>query len=766
MQRNLFATITVADPGPVMTATVHVAVPDLESPPLDSSQMFATIAVDTSVGEAAQPPASGLYRQQMVGYRLEIAGREFWPADLIPPVTWTEELGAGATLSFRLAWNTSGLDADISTQDRLPWIGSALNDRALLPIGDFWTFMGVPPGRDEVNVYGIYVTATGRHEIPLMVGGCVESVMAESGLGGRFLALTVADRRVRYDKRLIDFVLPPGHGRTRGAIARAMLAKAGVPAAQLAIFSGGVSCKKGVQLLDTNAWSSAAEFMAAGGYTLEVARDGTVVALERVNVSGRVVATLGESDFRKVTYQANTEGPTLITLTGSRMAPAEERSTGLRSTPPKVTESKDPDFVPQAAVQRQANTGTLSALSLTPEGREDQLVSRVTFREFFNGDTPIGDETIEEAWFNLQAYRYELDATGAIDGYAHNVYLMTTGVLDDATLAYRWPVERFGVRSVERNGKVFDDRNFLVRKTTRRYGPVLRGAALKSRISTDPWEDEPYLVGQNVLGDGTGVPNDDDGEVLAGIGGAEGNSSSPLFGSSPSIVQEIVTEYEVTDDGYVTKETSTEWGWRQSPGALHQYADESTSADSAWQFRVVQTVVTHYVEGEGENARSVQITTDAAGRTFTVTEDLDGYLPQAEIMGEPTVDADEYTSEEAAEYALAASRFGNEPFLVTVAFPGLEATRERQHVHKSSHHAENETDGHAEAVRDAREGSAIDVTVELPAVNLLLQRGDLVRLRDRPSGTDETLHLKRISWTHPGGGQPITMTLGGSVYVL
>jgi hypothetical protein len=568
---------------------------------------------------------------------------------------------------------------------------------------------------------------------------------------------------VRWDRRPITYVLPPGHGRTRLQVVREMAIKAGVPPSQISLAGPSQRMRRGVQVVDGQLWGVPADLMHADGYVLDVDRRGRLVNRPRVRTSGRVDMVLRETDLLSASADATTDGPTRITLTSTIQTPSDERACGLDSKV-RVVESFGV-YAPPVAVQRQAINGVLSAYAATPSPPSERVITRTTLTQLYDCDTLIGSEVYEEGWHNLIAWRYELETDGTIRGYNPAAYLFDSGVADDDTQAYRLAVWRFGGVSRVVVAREFDGRDFLVRIVTRKYGSVLRRAAVKDRTLTSvAWADRPYIQDQEILADGTGVA--DGGEVLAGVAtGAPGTRTAPFHGSQPSIQEEEVVEYSVTDEGYILAEDTRRYAWDQRRGATEYYADETSSGSDSWRFDEVEHQRVTYLEAGAGLAQRVTSRSVRGTVEPTVTEDLDGYLPEAERRGQPTIVTPDATAQELAEYAEAASRFEAVPIKCAVISAALEATRQRQEQRREAQWAESEQDLCSQAMLDLLEGSPIDAQATAPT-NYLLRAGGRVRLRYRQIGLDHDVHVTSATPIQDNGpSQPLLTEIAGRIYV-
>ena len=110
-----------------------------------------------------------------------------------------------------------------------------------------WAGGGVGLCKRSVDIYGVYRTSTGVHEVPLIVNGIADTETRESN-GGALITYTGVDAGGRYDGEQIDFILPPGSGLPRERVIRIAATRAGVE--DISLEYTGVPMMKEFQLAD------------------------------------------------------------------------------------------------------------------------------------------------------------------------------------------------------------------------------------------------------------------------------------------------------------------------------------------------------------------------------------------------------------------------------------------------------------------------------------------------------------------------------------
>lgn len=731
---------------------------------LSGAAFFGRVSADVAMVETSRPRtlAAGMrHLEQVYGWRLTIGSTVFGPQDIIPPLGFREVLGDGQALevSFPIG------------DDLWRWLGMT---RAPGPrsIGSFWATLGAPIRTLPVTFDWLYITPAGRKEVRLMTNGILTGASLESGASGRFVLLTIGDARARWDRRLVNFNLPVGHGRTRARIARELLVKAGVPSASIALSGSGTGLRKAVQISGSEGWSEVEDLMEIEGRALDVDRLGRVVSPLRVRVSGPVAMTLRETDLRAdtaTTASGVIDAPTRITLTAVAQRPVDETTCGLR-TVDRVTETFGP-YTVREAVQEQDAFGALA--NLPPGGAEtDRLIERITNRQTLECDDLMREEIIEERWYNLETWRYELEeTTGAINGYKQFAFLMEFGGTDDVLPVYAYRSDRFGLESRTVRQYVFGSTatgqpatsaQFHTRTIELQYGRVRTVTSVKERPTpTNTWESVNWNTNQRIYGNREGTSS---GEVLAGMlsrGSLEEAGSS--FG--PTTQQAKITDYEIDERGYILTEHSLTYSWRIIPGNLHLYSDgrESNSAGRSWV--VVEDEKIAYVERGDGLATKITARTIEGVRQPTVTEELDSYLPEAKRRSIRTPESADITDAETAEALEGTSPFAAELLRCEVVSALLEATRVRQERIEEVSGIENQGELCSLALLMLREGAAVEVELQPAAINWLIRRGDLIRVRDRGCGLDANVHVRalEVSDASPALGAAV-QTITGAIY--
>lgn len=642
----------------------------LDTAPAPDEVLQGTASVE-SVLEAVRPRAS---RRQIVGpFRVVIDG-EALPLDR-------------RSLGVKISASMDGRSASFA----LPVRSDALapGDPWLEPLGTAADSLGAPPGsRAAVSISVSIFDGAAVRDFPLLTGGSIHGGRVSRARGAATRDVTVVGRKARYDKRKATLHLSPGHGLQRRAVVARLLAAGEIPA-QLVGGGGEKRVRKEVSAIDALALGLSDQMLSAASERLyeDAAGNLRIGRLDEAPVS--VAWSFAPRDILEALGQIGQEevsdGPTSVIVNGSKQI-TRDSADGSRIEEQEVESwSTDP---PLRAAWKQATDGTLSAVTplAPPTPGTLYLHEVVTYRREFRGDTLISERTIIRSLANPNVARYRLDGTpeGGIDQYL-NCYLLDPAALPgDGNLAYSWIEQRLVVTSDETVRHDFDLRGFRVRETTEAQGVLLWRASIKSRSTADvPWEDTNSTALREVLGSGDGARGSAGDEAPADYWAGSGPSSGfhqfdgEPFGFPP-LLGRSVTEFTVSDDGFITKQVKTDSGWVPRPGSLELYHDGYQSRDESLVFTATLLTLTDYLPGtEGAATKQIVRTRDYAGRETKVSSYLSGHLPAATRsldMIDPAW-AEEFADDE-LEHTLAASRYEQQAFKVRASSDALLAVRE------------------------------------------------------------------------------------------
>lgn len=694
----------------------------------------AVISVDTTVGAAALP-----FFQQIVGFKVFVNGAEVdpkwilsWQVDefLDRPATWS------LALACRRDWPTVELD----------------------PIGNPGTLAAPPPGAREVSIHGVYVTATGAHEVPLLSSGQVDNGPRSGGVD----ALSGVDATGRYDRLLATLSLPAGHGLSRGAVLRRIFLDAGIPGAAMSLPSLS-PMYKAVDLAEQPALAFGFELGRVEGYAPRATRGG-VLTLERYYrpESGTPTWTLDEERYLsgqsggEASYSPpGSDVPTRITLSTSAQVIREECERRVE----KRVNLHFEVFAYRAAAYRQNSVGALVALTGDTPVSSLQLRRRITTLTEYDCETVVGERVITEEPYRPVAAKAILDDAAdpagppQVGSWRDGVFVDADAVAEDDSVAYLWPHDRFTVVSDVTTQHVYGNENGLegavkTGELRSEKGWANPKAALKSRISasTQAWDVIAYESARFILHDLSGT--------------YQANETFQVVATSEKV-------FSTTEDGaFYIAEKTTHSTISVGEGSLHLYAGGAKNAPNET-LRPSSVDTIDYVPSGDSVHRALTAHSDllgGGGSTFR-DEPRDGHLPAAEIREDIDPPAALFDTEEEAANARGASRYDSQPLECTVDSPLLESTRQVNHVPKSEVWPETHDELCAMALQELREGSTGRISITLPA-NYLIQPGHRIRWVSRLNNLDLIGIVDHVSSGQSGFGAPILTAVEAKVYTI
>ncbi len=741
---DLAATVTVgASPWLGLPASVLVA---------GESGLPASVALDWSV-----PAALAGTARQVVGFRVLLDGVEIPPHQIL------------------------SIDPGPLRIDNLvhPW---TVETPFPSPFGSPSAYKGAPPGLRRVDIQGIYLTPTGIHYIPIITGGLVDNAQltrdAEGRKVGRYQGLSSG---ARYDRILAEYGRPPGHGLPRGRVIGELASLAGWTAQSLA---PGGRMDKEFAVTANDSWAgSALELAEVDGRTLTEDSFGNLTnPVDGYNPSRPVDLVLGLGQLtggQSVTPPGDVV--TRITVTGTQQI---TRDACGRRTVQQEAISKS-IYAPRAAVYQQNGAGTLLTTGLIQDAAALRVTGKtLTIREYAC-DTLLAERVYTYGWYNPLAVRYKvLDAAGNVS--AENGVFLYEGEEDDDTMAYRWPRERFVLIGYTESVYGYDEDGFLVTVTTRKDFPHFISAALKSRPNTTVgWEDANWITGRLLLGNRSGVRNagavDPSAYTEHMPREIPGNDYAGLSAGQEREREVITYDNLVTETpggllvGNVQRQTTARYTYHAPQGGLWQYAgDEGKSVE--WErLALYEEEAMDYLPEDGDGSHGEVRTITREGKTVEVNVErgLDGYLPAATRSLDLTPPASSYANATDAANALPASRAETAPIEAEVIDYALESFHPRNEARISNQWIENPVEGQAVGVREMREGSAYEISVELAGANFLVRPAWRIQvpgiadlLDDAASPADLTdLYVRSVSWPQRGAPYgPIVTEIEGRSY--
>lgn len=700
-------------------------------------------------------------RQVVLPFKVTVGGVELPYWQRLPGMTVTEDI-AGPSFSFevpRRGKNTAAFGEPLGTPD---------------------AFLGPPPGKAAINIDARVADSDGVHTVRLVTNGMVENSSGKVSGSGDTRTINGTGARGRYDRALATYTMAPGHGRARNDIARQILLAADVPTGSIGFGVGGRRCYKGVQIVDRGAIDFIGEYVRSALLQVGENRSGqlTLVPLAP-NGNESPQWTFTEQDLLRTSDLSEScaaDGPTCVRVTGTKQITRDDEG---RRTDIRVVETYGYEY-PATTAFSQGGGGTLSAVTPAVYDPESlRLQSRATFEQEFLGDTLVSERVTTEGFYNPSCYRYTLDTTGAISGYQSGVYIYEAGAVgDDDSLAYRFVEAKFGMLSQVTTRYLYDARGFLTEQITETSQYQTRYRSLKDRVAaSDPWEDEDFYSGVKVLGTGEGVM-ENDGFVgpytvlppaaFSGVG-LTSSMTPPVFpadwvSATNDTTARKTIRYNVSDDGYIIKESSEEELYRARAGQLYLYAGGEESTDTSWDLRTASLSETSYFGSVEGSHLILTVTTDTNGKTTTAPDYGQGHLPAAERSMD-LIDPDwatDFNAEDLA-YARAASRFETQPIKVKICSTDLASVREPYEEKVSDDWAEDVDELEDIAVYTIRAGCVLEVSFDLP-FNPLVRPATVVHL------SLPTVPLEYDVWvtsvTHSEGDTDTTTSVSGEVWML
>jgi hypothetical protein len=650
------------------------------------------------------------------------------------------------------------------------------------PFGSPSAYKGAPPGLGRVDIQGIYLTPTGIHYVPIITGGLVDNAQltrdAEGRKIGRYQGLSSG---ARHDRILAELYRAPGHGLGRDRVIGEAAALAGWTAQSLA---PGGRMDKEIAITANDSWAATClELAEVDGRTLTEDSFGNLTnPIDGYNPSRPVDLVLG---MHQLGGSQNVTPPgdivTRITVTGTQQITRE--ACGRRTTEqPSFSKS---NYAPRVAVYQQNGAGTLLSTGLVQEDASLQITGRTLSVREWACDTLLAERVYTYGYYNPLAVRYKvLDATGNVS--AENGVFLYEGEAGDDTMAYRWPRERLVLIGYTESIYGYDEDGFLVTVTTRKDFPHFIGAALKSRPNTTVgWEDADWITGRLLLGNRSGVRNaatvDPSAYTEHMPREVPGNDYAGLSPGQEREREVITYDNLVTETpggllvGNVQRQTTQRYTYHAPQGSLWQYAGEEGKSVEWERLALYEEEALDYLpeEGDGSHGEVRTVSREGKAAEVDVQHGLEGYLPAATRSLDLTPAASSYANATDAANALPASRSETAPIEAEVIDYGLESFHPRNEARISSQWAETPEELQAIGVREIREGSAYQISIELAGANFLIRPGHRIQaagiadlLDDDASPADLTdVYVDAVGWPQRGAPYgPIVTELEGRSY--
>lgn len=619
--------------------------------------------------------------------------------------------------------------------------------------------------------------------------GIMDTVSLQAISSGSIDTVTFADNIRQWVDTPGSLVLPAGHGITAQEVVRRLFEAAGYPFGD--DFRSGELSRKMLKPIDlaNGQWLSLAQSI-CDTYGARIVDQGNGV-LEFVfinpeaapkpyqwlyNEQDIVVRANGADSI--VSIESATESFTRVSVRGSKQV-TKDPDGGAEQ---KIIEQKSYNLTRDGKPWLQSKTsgtiissGAVDVVLPGPLGEPNTLFSTTTTVITDNlppkgESTPTTDSEIvsTRALYNPITARFtkELQGDGSetIEGY-HQAYLEENVADSGEGRLFRLPVEQLTDYSITE--RFYNEVGELFKTETRIYGMYCPKAA-KVRVDGDP------VLSPNSLGS---RPINNFGQYLAP--GASNNTAQ--YGNTSGIATDIrfvtdgngnvlggnqvencillerrVESYE-SENGYLTRKTTTDSKWAQVPGNVYVFADGSTSSEYVEQFvEVGQTIETYAQLSESEVLRTIKTISNLSASGNSV--DVERYNGSLEAVPRKTgyLLREDFESDADFENALAADRFEQQEITHDCTDEGLEAVRPRKDAPSLFvEWAETTSDLGAYCERLILSGRAFLFNFSVP-VNALLREGDYMRVIFDPLNVNHDCFVLNLTHTGGGGGPMLT----------
>lgn len=616
--------------------------------------------------------------------------------------------------------------------------------------------------KKRIDVYGVYLTSSGYHEIPLIYNGIADNEAREVS-GGAFVTYTGVDAGGRYDREVTDFVLPPGAGIPRERAIEIPARRCGVE--DISLEASGVAMMHEFQVADASFIPPCQEIADVQGRVIQWDRSGFMVwpqygSGDLVPSSSRWTFT--ERNFVRASVRLTQPGEliTEITVEGDLqelVGPCGDVTSRVTVTTRSLNGPTAPAYAQSAGSSYGANP------------QPSPLTVPITVKiETFDTTRRCGivvyeRRTVQE-WFNPEVSRYEWNA--ATDSWDTLGGVYTDDNTDDDSPAYAYANEAWHTTEIDetwhywfregfegptavwiplkptgldmgwglRAPKGWDgstngatgfvaandpDHSYDIDWEGCKIGTLSRSQRwygvrqyVKSRVVTsypyDIWEEVEPANGWKVLGSKESVTDD-----------------SEQFRQT----EQIVTILGTDGRGYQTAEDEYSFGFLTLKGSPYLYGDDTERAEAEEELRFTGAVYRQFLPNGEQQHDEVETETNWDDRTVSsvATTGIDSYLPSADRIPDsgPTTDTDVYVDDaEQNELYKKAYRTKSVPVKVTVTDLDLEncSTRGVHKVHSSYLESEDEAEWLGLWLIDENRSAMLEG--DLAGANFFVEPGD------------------------------------------
>jgi len=661
-----------------------------------------------------------------------------------------------------------------------------------------WTGNGVTLCKKRIDIYGVYQTSTGYHEIPLISNGITDNEGRESN-GGALVTYTGVDRGGRYDKEVADFILPPGSGLPRDRVVEIAARRCGVEDISLE-HSDAVMLHE-FQMADAPFLGPCQELADVEGRVIQWDRSGDMIW--RRYGSGALVPSSSRWSFTERNFVAGScklsqpgELITEITVEGDLqeiVGPCGDTTSRVTITTTSINGPTSPLY--------QQNSGAYT-VNPQPAALDAPITIKV---ETFDKTTRCGILVFERRtvyeWFNPEASRYEWNA--ATDSWDRIANVYTDDNTDDDSPAYLysrqawlktevdetwhyWMREGFegqtliplcsrldmgyGLRAPKGWDGTSGGNGYIpANESTHSYARGIEGCKIGTRtVSKRRYGIRQYVKSRLV----TSYPYDIWEEVEPANGWKVLGGKESIVGDSEQLftTEQVVNILGTDGNGYQTDDDVYRFQYFVRKGSDYLYGDETERAESAESLQFTGATYTKFI-GTGKTSHDEIVTeTNQDDRTVSTvaTTGLESYMPAAERIPDsgPTTDTDVYTDDtEQTELYQKAYLTESKPISVTVTDDELEhcSTRGVHKVHSNYLESEDEADWLARWLLD--EGAAGVFDGELAGANFFVEPGDWCALiRYRQIGLAGCSgRIEEVSWDWRAG-EPMNTKIQALLY--
>ncbi len=659
------------------------------------------------------------------------------------------------------------------SQDFQGWsFSTGIKDGVFL-FGSPWEVWGCGLARKAVTIKAAIRRGTQVARYPLITDGVAAEEDPDgepiNGWGETFAGY---DRGARLDGTLVTLTVPTGHGLTRGALKRALLAKAGETLFKL---QGGRRLLKPQVFIDQDPVRSGREIGEPEGRVLLVDREGfwtdPVVGIRGdAPLSGTIgpFDILGGEDATKpgppVKVRVCRDPLTDVTFTAYQILekPVEE-ACGRTFSPARSTLVGS--FAPRVAAFVQSGAGTLSSSGLT-EGppRPNTPIQRTVIERESRCGIVVRESKSVYGWIWPETRRHVV-AGGDIDPVA-GVYLWSDGTEGGSEPAHEGTIERWTLLQRE------ETRHYYLKPGYTRTGSAQVGtpeehlaggltnvgtehwdgrylgsittiegfyhprAALKDRtgILSTPFEEVDLIEGRLILGNGTGV-----------------EEATESFRVKAREIRVQVGRYATSDhSGGLLLDSATVYreGYAANPGSVFQYADGRNYTQEVEAFQLLGYEVEQFLE-VGDAYASVTTTVDSIEGTSTSRfDDVDG-IPTVERIADPEA-IDEALYDDPAEAEARGVDGGRQTVKRRVVDPDLEAIHGKRELRTELPGAEDEEDLQAAVIGTIQRSAYFAVSFQT-ILAVLPRLGQWWRVWYPPLGIDIVGQVHSLTHEGPQG---------------